>query len=104
MSRLVSVAVRRPTLLFPRAPTLFALGLLLVPSTGCVRGVHGSQVVSPVAPKDPTAPVVAQTSGPAGTPSTGTSVPGATGSSISIDLRDASASGDAPDRCRSSSS
>ena len=94
MSRLVSVAVRRPTLLSSLALTLFALGLLLVPSTAASAQSTGSQVVSPVAPKDPTAPVVAQTSGPAGTPSTGTSASGATGSSISIDLRDASASGD----------
>jgi flagellar biosynthetic protein FliP len=93
MSRLVSVAVRRPTLLSSLALVMMALGLLLVPSSAASAQTAGAQVVSPLAPKDPTAPVVAQTTGTAGT-SGATSASGATGASISLDLRDAEATGD----------
>ena len=93
MSRLVSVAVRRPTLLSSIALVMMALGLLLVPSSAAYAQTTGAQVVSPLAPKDPTAPVVAQTAGTSGTAGTATAS-GATGASISLDLRDAEATGD----------
>jgi len=92
MSRLASVAVRRPTLLSSLALTLVALVLLLAPSSPASAQTTGKQVgtVSPTAPKDPTAPAVDTASGPTGTSTSS----GATGAAISLDLRSGDTSGD----------
>ena len=92
MSRLASVAVRRPTLLSSLALTLVALVLLLAPSSPAFAQTTGKQVgtVSPTAPKDPTAPAVDTASGPTGTSTSS----GATGAAISLDLRSGETSGD----------
>lgn len=97
MSRLASVAVRRPTLLSSLALTIVALFVFLVPSSAAqAQTGSGAQVVSPVAPKDPTSPASAQTAGASGatgtTPTLGAS--GATGATVSLDLRNGDVTGD----------
>ncbi len=92
MSRLASAAVRRPTLLSSLVLTLLALAVLLAPSPSASAQTTGKQVTSatPTAAKDPTSPTSA--AGVSGAVGVGTAS-GATGTSISIDLRDGTTSG-----------
>ena len=92
MPRLASAAVRRPTLLSSLVLTLLALVLLLAPSSPASAQTTGKQVTSPTptAAKDPTSPTSA--AGASGAVGVGTAS-GATGASISLDLRDGTTSG-----------
>jgi flagellar biosynthesis protein FliP len=93
MSRLLSATVRRPALLSSIFFALFAIAVLLAPASPADAQTTGKQVgpATPTTPKDPTAPLVDSPSGATGA----STASGATGSSsITLDLTNASATGD----------